>query len=123
MADAARPPDPPLTPGQEPCKPERTLSGGQSGNFETMGAFCFRTPDEIAGWGCSNFDGRTVRVNGKTTTCGTVPLPAKVDGYHYFDATAGTYPWASIHWWGTFVGVRDAATSAPPRDAGTADAR
>lgn len=42
----------------EPCVPKATICGGQSGNFNTTGAYCFRTPDSIAGWGCSNFDGR-----------------------------------------------------------------
>ncbi len=53
------------------------------------------------GWGCSNFTGRTVKVNSGTasSTCGAGPFPlAKAaDGYTYFSASAGTYAWASIY--------------------------
>jgi hypothetical protein len=118
--DGGTAPDPVLPAGAEPCMPSKTLSGGQSGNFGTMGTFCFRTPDELMGWGCSNFDGRTVKVNGVTTTCGKMPLPAKVNGYDYFEASAGTYNYASMYWWGKFVGTG----AQPPRDGaiGTTDA-
>jgi hypothetical protein len=102
----------------EPCGASRTLSGGQSGNFETLEGICFRTPDEIEGWGCSNFDGRTVSVNGQMVTCGALPLPAKIGGYYYFQATGGMYPWASIYWWGTFVGA-GMAPGPGPMDAST----
>lgn len=125
-ADAGTtPPVSTLPPGVEPCVPTRTLSGGQSGNFDTMGPFCFRTPDEIEGWGCSNLGGRTLKVNGVMFACGTMPLPAKIAGHTYFEATAGEFPWASIHWWGKFVGVGNATPSAdaatPPMDAGAPD--
>jgi hypothetical protein len=82
--------------------PAKTITGvgsANTGNFGTTGAFCFRTPDNIAGWGCSNFTGRTLKVNGTTETCGTLPLPAKVNGYYYFDASAGSFDYAVINWW------------------------
>ena len=89
--------------GTEPCVPDKTVSmssgSGSTGSFGTKEAFCFRTPDNIAGWNCSNLDGRTLKVNGTTATCSALPLPAKVNGYYYFDATAGTYDYASIQWW------------------------
>jgi hypothetical protein len=88
--------------GSEPCVPAKTITGsgsGNSGNFGTTGAFCFRTPDNITGWNCSNFTGRTLKVNGVTTTCGAASLPAKVNGYYYFDATAGGVDYASIYWY------------------------
>lgn len=82
----------------QPCVPAKTISGGQSGNFNTLGAYCFRTSDTINGWGCSNFDGRTLLVNDVPKSCGSMPMPMKYNGY-YFEASAGTYAWASIYWW------------------------
>jgi hypothetical protein len=89
--------------GSEPCTPAATIAGttgsGNSGNFGTAGAYCFRTSDSISGWGCSNFDGRTLKVNGVAKDCAALPLPAKVNGYYYFDCSAGTYNYASIYWY------------------------
>ena len=88
--------------GSEPCAPAKTITGsgsGNSGSFGTTGAYCFRTPDNVSGWNCSNFTGRTLKVNGVTTTCGAASLPAKVNGYYYFDATAGGVDYASIYWY------------------------
>jgi xyloglucan-specific exo-beta-1,4-glucanase len=58
----------------------------------------------VAGWGVSNFSGRTisVTVNGTGTAVTTVgaPLPAKAVGaYYHFNSSAGQYPWASVYWW------------------------
>jgi hypothetical protein len=76
------------------------VTGGQSGNFNTTGAACYRTADTIHGWGCSNNTGRTVSVDGTAVTCGALPLPAAwSDGYHYFSFSAGSFPWASFYWW------------------------
>ena len=90
--------------GTEPCTPAATVTGtgsANSGNFGTTGAYCFRTPDNITGWNCSDFTGRTLKVNGTTETCGAMPLPAKVNGYYYFDSTGGTgaVEYASIYWY------------------------
>jgi hypothetical protein len=79
--------------------PAKTVTGGQSLNLGTTTAYCFKTPDSIAGWGCSNFEGRTLKVNGTVETCGALPLPAKVNGYYYFDVSAGSYSYAVITWW------------------------
>jgi len=87
--------------GDEPCVPAKTITAsgsGNSGSFGTTGAFCFRTPDNISGWDCSNFTGRTLKVNGVTTACAAKSLPAKVNGYYYFDASAGGVDYASIYW-------------------------
>ena len=70
-----------------------------TGNFNTTGAVCYRTNVNISGWGCSNFDGRTVTVGGQARTCGQLPLTRSADGYYYFSITAGTYPWASLYGW------------------------
>jgi hypothetical protein len=74
-------------------------SNGQSGNFNTTGAVCYRTAATIAGWGCSNFAGRTVAVDNTSVTCGS-SLPARwSDGYYYFVVSAGDYDYASIYYW------------------------
>jgi endoglucanase len=70
-----------------------------TGNFNTTGAACYRTNQNIAGWGCSNFDGRTVTVGGQARSCGQLPLTRSTDGYYYFAVTAGQFPWASLYVW------------------------
>lgn len=93
-------PSAPVSTGSAPCPGAVTVTGGQSGNFNTTSAACYRTLDNINGWGCSNFDGRSVKVNNAATTCGALPLPMKwSDGYRYFTITAGTLPYASLYWW------------------------
>ncbi len=82
-----------------PCSPAKDLTGGSSGPFGSTGAECFRIDGNIAGWGCSNFDGRSVKVNGQTVTCGQVPLPDAVDGAYYFDVSGGTFDYASFYWY------------------------
>jgi len=85
-----------------PCANPITFSWN-SGNFGTTSAVCYTTSQRVNGWGCSNFAGRTVRVNGgaASATCGAgpLPLPKQADGYTYFTVTAGQYPWASIYVW------------------------
>jgi D-arabinose 5-phosphate isomerase GutQ len=58
----------------------------------------------VAGWGASNFQGRTiaVTVNGTGTAVTTVgaPLPAKgASDYYHFSSSAGQVAWSSIYWW------------------------
>ena len=72
---------------------------GNSGNFNTTGAVCYRTNANINGWGCYNFDGRTLTVGGVARTCGQMPLTRADDGYYYFSATAGQFPWAGLFAW------------------------
>ena len=70
---------------------------GNTGNFNTTGAACYRTNATINGWGCYNFDGRTLTVGGVARTCGQMPLTRAADGYYYFAATAGQFPWAGLY--------------------------
>jgi uncharacterized repeat protein (TIGR02543 family) len=87
--------------GTAPCANAVTFTSN-TGNFNTTGAVCYRTATRVSGWGCSNFAGRTVSVNGGTATasCGAGPFPlAQVGGYTYFSVTAGSYRWASIYVW------------------------
>jgi len=87
--------------GTAPCANALTFTSN-TGNFNTTGAVCYRTSQRVNGWGCSNFAGRTVSVNGGTATasCGAGPFPlAQSGGYTYFSVSAGSYPWASIYIW------------------------
>jgi hypothetical protein len=58
----------------------------------------------VAGWGVSNFNGRTigVTVNGSGTAVTTpgAALPAKsASAYYHFNSSAGTLSYASVYWW------------------------
>jgi aryl-phospho-beta-D-glucosidase BglC (GH1 family) len=81
-----------------PCSNPITFSGN-TGNFNTTGAVCYRTSATINGWGCSNFDGRTVSVAGAVKTCGQLPVTRSADGFTYFSVTAGAFPWAALFTW------------------------
>jgi aryl-phospho-beta-D-glucosidase BglC (GH1 family) len=72
---------------------------GNTNNFNTTGPVCYRTNAPISGWGCYNFDGRTVTVGGQARTCGQMPLVRSSDGYVYFSVTGGTYAWAGLYTW------------------------
>ena len=85
-------------PNDAPCHPVNDVSGGMSGPINTLGAACLRVTDDISGWGCSNFEGRTVKVNGRELMCAEVPLPDKIDGAYYFDISPGTFDYASLYW-------------------------
>jgi hypothetical protein len=60
---------------------------------------CLKVTLDITGWGCSNFQGRTVKVNGTTVSCAELPLPSKVDDAYYFDVSAGELDYASLYWY------------------------
>jgi len=80
------------------CANPVTFSGN-SGNFNTTSAVCYRTNVNVSGWGCYNFDGRAVTVGGVTRTCGQLPLTRAADGYYYFAVTAGQFSWAGLFTW------------------------
>jgi lysophospholipase L1-like esterase len=80
------------------CADPMTFSAN-TGNFNTTGAVCYRTNATINGWGCYNFDGRTLMVSGVARTCGQVPLTRAADGYYYFAVTPGQFPWAGMFFW------------------------
>lgn len=84
--------------GGTTCSNPVTFSGN-TGNFNTTGAVCYRTNATINGWGCYNFDGRTVTVGGEARTCAQMPLTRSSDGYYYFSVSGGTYPWAGLYTW------------------------
>ena len=80
------------------CANPITFSGN-TGNFNTTGAACDRTNQTINGWGCYNFDGRTLTVGGEARTCGQMPITRSADGYYYFAVTAGQFAWAGLYAW------------------------
>lgn len=82
-----------------PCSPVKEASNMTSGDFQSTGPLCLKVTDEVVGWGCSNFEGRTIEVNGTTVTCGQVPLPEKQHGAYYFYISAGEFSYASFYWW------------------------
>jgi hypothetical protein len=72
--------------------------------LNTTGAYCFRVQSAVAGWGVSNFSGRTVAVtvngSGTATTTPGAALPSKgASDYYHFNVSAGGVSWASIYWW------------------------
>jgi len=76
------------------------VTAGNSGGFGTTGAVCLRTTETFNTVGCSNFGGRTVKVNGVLATCGAkTAFPPAIGGYNYFDVSAGTLDYASIYWY------------------------
>jgi len=89
----------PKGPSDEPCSPSKDLSNHMSGELGTTDAVCLRVTDAVVGWGCSNFDGRTVKVNGVEVACAQVPLPQQVHGAYYFQISAGQFSYASFYWW------------------------
>ncbi|HET7543534.1 MAG TPA: hypothetical protein VFK05_26860 [Polyangiaceae bacterium] len=84
------------------CDNPKDVTGGPSGNtgnFDTLEAKCFRTKSTFNHVDCSNFQGRTLKVNGKTTTCGaTGTFAPTADGYTYLEGSSGTNLSASIYW-------------------------
>jgi hypothetical protein len=93
------------------CANATPLTGGNTGRFETVSAYCFVTCDSMQnGWGCSSFSSttdptdttkRTLKVNGSPVACGST-LPAKTSGgYYYFELGAGGNVWDQLWWSGT----------------------
>ena len=98
--DTTLPPSDTKTTGSENCPITSVQSGGNAYGPNVLGGYCIVTCDSPTGWGCSNFGGRTIKVNGKAMACGD-PLPAKVNGYYVFEVSPGTLNYSSIYWWGT----------------------
>jgi endoglucanase len=73
------------------------VTGGSLHTLDTTGAVCIATSDTIQGWGCSNFTGRTVTVNGIAVQCGG--SISKVNGYYIFQISSGTLEYAGIYWY------------------------
>ena len=84
------------------------IFSGTTGNPpapNTTAAFCLATCDDVQGWVCNNFAGRTMTINGVATACSegvSQPGLTKKNGYNVFRVSAGTSTSANIYWWGTF---------------------
>ena len=86
-----------------PCDNPKDVTGGNSMSFDTTDAVCLRTKETFNTLGCSNFAGRTIKVNGTAVVCtdntpAKAPFAAAIDGYNYFDVSAGTLSYADIFW-------------------------
>jgi len=84
-----------------PCDNPVDVPAGtmNTGNFNSLEAKCFRTKSTFNNVGCSNFQGRTLKVNNVATTCPSMGTFAPMsDGYTYLDASAGSNLSASIYW-------------------------
>jgi hypothetical protein len=87
-------------PASEPCTPTATVDTAGSYALGIAGSYCLKVTAPINGWGVSSFDGRTLSIDTyPQTTTGAMPLPAPVNGAHYFAAGPGTYTWAAIYFW------------------------
>ena len=83
------------------CANPKDVSMGTSGNFGTKDAVCLRTMEKFNSINCSSFSGRTIKVNGTLETCTGVKgtfAPA-IDGYNYFDVSAGDFEYAGFVWY------------------------
>jgi hypothetical protein len=76
------------------------VTGGKSDNLGTTGPVCMRTKETFNSVGCSNFGGRTIKVNGTLATCNAKSMFAPpIDGYNYFDVSAGDVDFAAFVWY------------------------
>ncbi len=81
--------------------PTEITATGTNGNSGSIGAAaaCFSTSAKFTHLGCSNFDGRTLTVNGAPFTCAamaTALSPTQIDGFTYFAVSAGGLAYASF---------------------------
>ena len=85
----------------EPCANPKDVTGGNTGSVGSAGPACFRTKETFNTIGCSNFAGRTLKVNGVLDACDAIKktFPAMIDGWNYFDVSAGTNTSAGVYWY------------------------
>ena len=87
-------------PPTEPCSPAVEIEGNSNNELGTTGPVCYKTSAAIQGWGCSNWTGRTVLVNGTEMECSDSLLSVvRIDGYIYFDISAGSLEYAAMTLW------------------------
>ena len=76
------------------------MSGGKTNNLGTTGGVCLRTTETFNTIGCSNWGGRTVKVNGVVATCNVKGAFAPpIEGYNYFEISAGDVDFAALVWY------------------------
>jgi len=66
----------------------------------TTGAACFRTPLSFNAVACTQWAGRTLKINGAVVLCtgSQITVPPAIGGYSYFDISAGDSSYAAIGW-------------------------
>lgn len=72
---------------------------GSAATLNTTGDAWYKVDRRLEGWQISEFEGRTIEVNGEVVTPGQVPLPQSVGGVYYFHFGSGTKSWASWSVW------------------------
>jgi len=73
-----------------PCASPKDVTGGSSGNLG-VGAECLRTKETFNELVCSNWTGRTVKVNGVLAMCCVkTTFAPMIGGYNYFEVSTGT---------------------------------
>jgi len=89
--------------GSTPCSGLCTSPVVFAGNNYNSGALglsatCHETTANLQGANCSNFTGRTFKINATTLSCNgqNVSLPAKRNGGYCFQASAGSPAWSSF---------------------------
>lgn len=83
-----------------PCMNPTDVKGGNSGNLG-VGAACLRTTETFNTVGCSNWTGRTIKVNGVLATCSVkTTFAPMIGGFNYFEVSsgAGAVAYASFNW-------------------------
>ena len=80
-----------------PCMNPKEVTDG-SGSLGA-GAVCLRTMMKINAVVCSNFDGRTLKVDGMPATCGAMATYTQISGYTYLEVSAGGQDFASLNWY------------------------
>jgi hypothetical protein len=85
-----------------PCANPKDVTGTSSGNLGA-GDVCLRTMQTFNTVGCSEFTGRTLKVNGVAATCGVGATYTPIGGYNYLEVSAGGSDFASISWYCTLM--------------------
>ncbi len=80
------------------CSTEQNVTGGYDSSLSAAPA-CLRTREALNTIACTNYDGRSITVNGVPAVCG-VPqaFSESVDGYKYIALGAGTAGNFAIRW-------------------------
>jgi hypothetical protein len=85
-------------PQNPPCDPATIVAGKVQMDLGTV-AWCLKTTQDLDYFTCSNWDSRTIQVNGQTTPCWVkFGNPVKINGWNYIQITAGTSNMATLNW-------------------------
>ena len=83
-----------------PCANAKDVTGGKSDNLGTTDAVCMRTTETFNTIGCSNWGGRSIKVNGVLATCNVkTTFAPMIDGFNYFEVSAGDVAFAAFVWY------------------------